>query len=371
MLHPSSTRSASLFQLSLVDTRPGFLALAGEWNALLQTTSADGIFLTWEYLSTWWEVYGENYQPCLILARNEIGQLIGIAPFAIGPGGGLRRYLRQLSFLGGECESLAERQDFIVASGHEQQFGRACWELLQHHRGWDVLRLDYARNSSALQAFTTAADQAGYAISEQHRPTWVASLPASWEQFLATRSSKFREMTRKKLRKLQSGHTVKFHTVDDSSPELPGAMDLLMQLNHQRWQEANRSFHTPRFREFHRKLAPRFAQRGWLSLNLLEIDGNISAARYDFRYQGQLWGFQSGWTSQHADRSVGHLALAYTMQQAISQGVTEFDFQAGSAAYKEQWAEPGEPLMEIEIINANPLRAHFYGLARQFLQNLG
>jgi CelD/BcsL family acetyltransferase involved in cellulose biosynthesis len=365
---PHTAKLSSALELTLVDTVPSFMALEDEWNALLQTSTADGIFLTWEYISTWWEVYGQQSQPCIIVARNEVGQLIGIAPFAINSGCGIRRFLRQLSFLGGDCESLAERQDFIVAP--EQQFGRACWALLQQHPGWDVLRLDCARNSSTLHAFTFAADQAGHTISEQQHPTWVAQLPDSWDGFLATRSSKFREMTRKKLRKLHSAHTIHFRTVDAASSELPGAMDLLIKLNHERWKDANRSFHTPKFLEFHRLLAPRLAQRGWVSLNLLEIDGRVIAARYDFRYQERLWGFQSGWSDSHSEHSVGHVTLAYTVQHAIAQGLTAFDFQAGASQYKNQWAEQGEPVIELEIINPRRLRAHCYSLMKQFLTTL-
>ena len=350
----------------MIETEMEFLALASEWNILLHKSSADGIFLTWEYLSAWWTVYGQKFTPCVIIARDDLGQLIGIAPFAISSGSGLRSCLRRLTFLGGACESLAERQDFIVTPGYEQHFARACWSVLLQHAGWDVLHLEYARNSSTLQAFTTAADQAGVAIEERSHPTWTAKLPETWDDFLAQRSAKFREMTRKKLRKLHANHEVKFHPIANTPEHLSQALASLIMLNNQRWKSASRSFHTPKFIQFHRCLAERFAQRDWLSLNLLEIDGAIVSARYDFRYQGRIWGFQSGWSDEHKDLSIGCMALAHTIQHAIAQGVTAFDFQAGHAPYKEQWAEPGEAVIELEIISPRRLRSHFYGLARQF-----
>jgi CelD/BcsL family acetyltransferase involved in cellulose biosynthesis len=359
---------------TLVSQEEDFHALAAEWNPLLQASAANGLFLTWEYLSTWWAVFGADFQLQVITARTPEGRLIGIAPLALGLGRGWRRaWLRHLTFLGGECESLAERQDFIVAAGYERRFGAGCWKFLnaQTSLPWDVLRLDYARgNSPALQAFAYEAEAQQLSVRIKEHATWITQLPATWEEFLGTRSSKFREMTRKKIRKLEQNHDVKFRVADGIELAVDRALIGLIRLNHHRWKSAGSSFHTPRFVEFHRRLAPVLASQGWLSLNVLEVDGEIAAARYDFIYDGQIWGFQSGWNSQHTDLSVGHLALAYTVRAAIAQGLTAFDFQAGPAPYKVQWAEPGPKVIEMEITNPRRLRSQLYGLARKLQQRL-
>src|SRR5262245_12796700 len=58
-----------------------FLALRAEWNDLLSRSSSDTIFLTWEWLSSWWESYagaGDVLQ--IIVVRDRTSELIGILP---------------------------------------------------------------------------------------------------------------------------------------------------------------------------------------------------------------------------------------------------------------------------------------------------
>ena len=61
-----------------------FYALKDEWNVLLNNSSADSIFLTREWISTWWKFFNKKTDPWIITARHtETKQLIGIAPLAI------------------------------------------------------------------------------------------------------------------------------------------------------------------------------------------------------------------------------------------------------------------------------------------------
>ena len=49
-----------------------FGALRDDWNALLCRSAADNIFLTWEWLHTWWEHFGSN-KNLLLLAIEDRG----------------------------------------------------------------------------------------------------------------------------------------------------------------------------------------------------------------------------------------------------------------------------------------------------------
>src|SRR5438132_12003737 len=56
-----------------------FLSMREKWNALLQCSASDGVFLTHEWLSSWWRHLGEGRQLSIVTAR-ENGELIGILP---------------------------------------------------------------------------------------------------------------------------------------------------------------------------------------------------------------------------------------------------------------------------------------------------
>src|SRR5687767_8525561 len=58
-------------------------SLAGEWNTLLQRSDSNHPFLTWEWVSTWWSVYGRQARLCVLTARDDAGRLVGIAPLKL------------------------------------------------------------------------------------------------------------------------------------------------------------------------------------------------------------------------------------------------------------------------------------------------
>ena len=65
----------------LIRDRKGFEALAREWNSLLESSSADSIFLTWEWISSWLDTVHPAADLFVIAIRDGQGSLVGFAPF--------------------------------------------------------------------------------------------------------------------------------------------------------------------------------------------------------------------------------------------------------------------------------------------------
>src|SRR5262245_54937044 len=67
--------------IQLVRDLQEFSGLRDEWNDLLSLSSANTIFLTWEWLFSWWECYaGKDDALHIIVVRDNTGQLIGLLP---------------------------------------------------------------------------------------------------------------------------------------------------------------------------------------------------------------------------------------------------------------------------------------------------
>ena len=71
---------ASLRVDTIVDAT-AFGELRNEWSALLETSPSDCLFVTWEWLHTWWTHLRGNAKLTLITVRRG-SDLIAIAPFA-------------------------------------------------------------------------------------------------------------------------------------------------------------------------------------------------------------------------------------------------------------------------------------------------
>src|SRR5204863_6928382 len=115
-------------------------ALAPRWNALLERSGSDAIFLTWEWISTWWKVFGRRFALLLLTAEDGNGELIGIAPTMVGPrrsASGLT--FRALMLIGQRADTFAEYLDFIVERGREAEVTSAFCDFLHREVAteWD------------------------------------------------------------------------------------------------------------------------------------------------------------------------------------------------------------------------------------------
>src|SRR5258708_28460269 len=68
-----------------------FDSLRGEWNALLRRSAMDSVFLRWEWMRTWWDIFNRNRKLFILTIRFN-DRLVGLAPFYIewGPLGAPR-----------------------------------------------------------------------------------------------------------------------------------------------------------------------------------------------------------------------------------------------------------------------------------------
>jgi hypothetical protein len=104
--------------VSVLTDPKAFRDMKGEWNSLLEESEARNIFLTWEWMHTWWEIYGRNSELHIILLRNPLGQLVGIAPFKLSEQSilGIAK-TRILEFIGWGGDVTTEHLDIIARKG--------------------------------------------------------------------------------------------------------------------------------------------------------------------------------------------------------------------------------------------------------------
>ncbi|MFH1134709.1 MAG: GNAT family N-acetyltransferase [Pseudomonadota bacterium] len=129
--------------------------LAGEWDALAGAARPDNPFLSHDWLSCWWDIYGTGRDLALAVVRDG-PDLVGIAPLWSGRRGVSGVSLDVLSYLGGDFGG-AEYLDFIVLPGKEKVFFTALAGLLAERSGLDRLCLERHDASSRNQAYLKAA----------------------------------------------------------------------------------------------------------------------------------------------------------------------------------------------------------------------
>src|SRR5690242_7838695 len=99
-----------------IQSEEGLRELKGSWSELLRHCASDTVFLTWEWLTSWWSAYGIPGELRILAAFDEGDVLRGLAPLRCGT---LQRYHQSAPALTlmGDGSNDSDYLDFIVASG--------------------------------------------------------------------------------------------------------------------------------------------------------------------------------------------------------------------------------------------------------------
>jgi CelD/BcsL family acetyltransferase involved in cellulose biosynthesis len=101
---------------------------------------------------------------------------------------------------------------------------------------------------------------------------------------------------------------------------------------------------------FHREAASGFMAEGVLRLYALRIGDCIAGVYYGFVQGNRAYAYLGGFDPRFAPESPGALTIFHAMEQAVSEGVGEFDFLRGREPYKYAWGAEDRPLWSRRIL---------------------
>ena len=187
-----------------------FEDLRGDWDELLRRSYNDHIFLTHEWLSTWWSVYSEG-RSLFILAARDNGRLVGIAPLyseLTGFKSGLP--CRRLRFLGNRAVGSAFL-DLVVDRDRTEDVLGAFWDFLCSQNDWCILALEEMVAESPTVATLKALagrDKYPFLVGPECVCPWMA-LPATWDEFMDLPDKVFKRIVRREgVKKVSKRHEV-------------------------------------------------------------------------------------------------------------------------------------------------------------------
>jgi CelD/BcsL family acetyltransferase involved in cellulose biosynthesis len=332
-----------------------FESLRGEWDDLLRCSNADCVFLTWEWLFTWWRFLSAGRQLCLVAVRED-GLLVALAPFARRPPD-LRRFVpsASLEFLGTGAVG-SDYLDIIARRGYE----RSALPLITQWAAANgtPITLDQLPALSAAAAVARSLQELGWSVRSEmiNVCPYIMLAGHTWESYLNSLSASQRYGLRRQMRNLEKHSRVSLETVASES-DRRGALEQLWKLHRARWDTRGGSDALPNSAvlAFHDAFTELALLRGWLRLYTLRIDGRATASLYGLRYGTKFLFYQSGFDPALNRNSVGMITLALVIERAIQEDAAEFDMLHGGEQYKKHWANASRDLVRLETYPPHPL----------------
>ncbi len=320
-------------QTEIYTTAEAFDVLAGEWNAVLQQSSSNTLFLTNEWQKTWWQYLGDGELRVLAFRDPSSGSgntLAGIAPLffeenALGS--------VEVALVG--CKEVSDYLDFIFAKGQEAACFQAVIDYLKGSDApaWHTLGFcNIIEHSPTLAVFKDMLDAEGWhAVATFEDVCPVVALPATFDDYLAKLDGKERRELQRKLRRATEDVAITFATdkamLDKDMDDFLALMKASM--------VSKTGFMTPRMERFFKAAARVMLDAGWLQLSFLEVEGQRAATYLNFIYDNAVLVYNSGLDPQKFSYlSPGQVLVARLIEKAIQDQHRAFDFLQGNEEYK-------------------------------------
>ncbi len=334
----------------IISDAAGFRELRSEWDALLQVCPSDCIFLTWEWLYTWWLHLPGKRKIHIIVVRQD-GLLIALAPLALRPAS-IRRLMpwRVLEFLASGSVG-SDYLSFLIRPGHEQiAVHEISRSLTQSGRMLELVRIE--KSSVPMAELSRQLQESGWksvGLTTNYCPYSILS-GHTWESYLDSLHANHRINLGKMLRRLHKDFDVTLQVAATES-ERQWAMDVFVRLHLRRWsgKGGSTALNRQELIDFHRAFSGISLEQGWLKLYTLLLDGAPVSSLYVFKYRNVYHHYQSAFDPDYHKYSLGTVIIALAIKDAIEDGALEFDFLHDNETYKYLWARQERELIRLEL----------------------
>lgn len=326
-----------------------FEGLREEWDELVEASEPACVFLTWEWLHTWWKHLAGDRRLSIVAVRRG-SELVALAPFCLQPRSLSRaRPFSALEFLGSGFVG-SDYLDVIVRKGSSAEVRQALTSWMAGTSR--PLKLTNLRKGESVVAGVLAGlREKGWTAAETKTNIcpFIPLAGTTWDSYLASLGTEHRYNFNRKWRRLNRDYEVSFEQA--CTPEqCREAIDLLIAQHNTRWRARGGSdaFHATGLVDFHRDWTQVALQRGWLRLYVLRLNGKPAACLYGLLYRGTFYFYQSSFDEAYQQASVGLIAMGLAIQSAIGEGAEEYDLLHGDETYKSHWSRHSRDLARLE-----------------------
>ncbi len=331
-----------------------WLAREDQWARLLKQSGQDPLFLSWEWMTTWWRVFGDGptHSLCL-LAAYQGDDLVGLAPLYRSTVNRRGLRVRSVQFIGHSCEDgsvvSSEYLDVLAARNHSDALRVAFVEHLARLGSWSEFVISRSMTAEKWNtAFAAVLPRSlSYKRILNESRSYQADLSRGFESYRAELGQSTRRSVWHLRRRIEESSVFEF--VDQEHIE--EAFSDLNRLHLLRW---NQPAFVEKRLQFHLELATRLARRGELAMSRLSIDGQAISVLFDVRKGDRQYNIKAGFDPGVAQGfSIGRIHFGYVLEAAGALGVTTYDFLAGrgfKTDYKVHLSQLGQDLQTVQIL---------------------
>jgi CelD/BcsL family acetyltransferase involved in cellulose biosynthesis len=324
-------------RVEVIQEYGAFIRIGPVWNQLVEEAGIEYPFMRHEWVRTWWDCFEHGAKLHIVLVKQG-DETIAIAPLMFDRG---RLYGCSVRRLRGIANVYTERFDFILTQ-RPKDACRAIWKYLAAKASdWDVLELrqlpDGARVKEHLLRYTFD-DHFLFGSWHSSDGPYIP-INRSWEAYLKTLSKKHLSNLRGRMKGLHRVGTVQ-HEILSGCEQLDRTLNEAFLLEAAAWKgkAGTAILNRPDRLGFYRQLMKRAAERGWMRLHFLTLNGKRIAVQLALQLNNKLYILKSGYDPHYAQFAPSLVLCEMMLHDAWKQNLSEVDFLGDAERWKLDWA---------------------------------
>jgi len=330
------------------------------WATLLARSDSDKLFMSWEWLNTWWKIFKDEKTMCLrmFVAIDENDNLVGIAPLYI-TNVITKKVIRtrRLQFIGncwrGKATMPTEIVDFIADKNVSSEVISIFYEHIDSLGDWDEFVLSNLSKSTATYKCLVAGEKLGnsyFRCAEAYNSYYLDTI-GDFDDYLKkiSKSMRLKLFNRRKL--INSIGKVSFENLDAG---LDDCFKLLNQLHRKRW--GSDLFEGDRLK-FNKIVSELMMKQNSVQFSVILFDKEPISIQYNYIVNNRKYNIQAGFDELfHKKISLGYLHFGYEIEDSFKDRIIAYDFLMGkgkNTQYKKRLTSRKYELVDMQIIRNN------------------
>lgn len=326
----------------------GFRSLEKEWDRLAMNNRSYFPFLCFDWYDTWLRHFPDTDVHIPVLYRDD--KIVAIMPM-------MRSVVRKkvLSFTVFEFIGNAYSQarailcDSVDAAERTRFANKLLHYFVKHVPGWDYLDLYGLQSENGnLEQIAAAAAGCGlkHRIEHVYYNRYQDDIAVSAAEYLAGRPNIVSKNSRYYLRRMQKEGTLEFRLVTHE-PDMDAVMDEYYELYAKSWKKSE-----DLGPGFHRDLAKFAAEKGWLRLGFLVLNGTPIVCHLWLQFQEAAYWTKSCYDESFKRFSPGTVLTSDMFRTLIDQDrVSSVDMLQGDQPYKRDWVDGIRSRKQLLVFN--------------------
>jgi CelD/BcsL family acetyltransferase involved in cellulose biosynthesis len=330
MSAPLATPAATLSELE---------ELGPEWEELAERLHAPP-FLRPGWIAAWWGAFGRGRLEIRVERRSEDGVLAALLPVA-----------RER----GACASPTNwhSPEFGLLSESEAASRRLCASLLGERAR--RVSLGFLAPEQAELARAEALAQGLRVIRRTLQRSPHVPIEGDWESFRQRLSKGFRDELRRTRRRLDERGGVTFEVATGTGNGSLLEQGFEVEASGWKGERGTAIRSRPADRRFYQEVARWAAERGWLRLAFLRLDGRALAFDLALEHAGVHYLLKTGYDPAFAELGPGSLLREEMLARAFRTGLRSYELLGAAEPWKLRWTSATRPRELVQVFRTSPL----------------